>query len=247
MNQMLPATWSNIGFGLYGKYFKKHWAFAYEACLSNGFDGSIIDNEMGKTWLPASKENKERFTESSNGKPLATMKIGMKYRNFEFGLSYMGGIYNQTEEDGIFLMDQLRLNIWDVDFNFRIPEIQIIGEFAFVGLDVPTSYTQQYAGTQSGGFMDIIVPVYQRPLFTFPQLVVNLALRVEYLDWNMERFRETNSLIGDQTAAIVPGISVRPIPLTVLRLNYRFMSHQDLFRNPASYTRGIQVGIASYF
>ncbi|HNE28290.1 MAG TPA: hypothetical protein PLW66_03940, partial [Saprospiraceae bacterium] len=38
--QMLPATWSNVGFGLYGKFYTGDWTFGYEAYLSNGFDES---------------------------------------------------------------------------------------------------------------------------------------------------------------------------------------------------------------
>ena len=59
--QMLPATWSNIGFGLFGKKYTKNWVYAYEAYLTNGFDDKIIDNAESKTFLPASKENKNRF------------------------------------------------------------------------------------------------------------------------------------------------------------------------------------------
>jgi hypothetical protein len=40
--QMLPATWSNVGFGVYGKQFRKDWAIAYETYLTNGFDDRII-------------------------------------------------------------------------------------------------------------------------------------------------------------------------------------------------------------
>ena len=61
---MLPATWSNAGFGLYGKTYKGNWVFGYEAYLTNGFDNSIIDNEENRTFLPATKDNKERFEEA---------------------------------------------------------------------------------------------------------------------------------------------------------------------------------------
>jgi len=35
---MLPATWSNVGFGLFGKWYSDNWTFGYEAYLTNGFD-----------------------------------------------------------------------------------------------------------------------------------------------------------------------------------------------------------------
>lgn len=53
--QLLPATWSNAGFGLYGKKYNNDWMFGYEIYLTGNFDNSIIDNEENKTFLPAAK------------------------------------------------------------------------------------------------------------------------------------------------------------------------------------------------
>mgnify|MGYP002625693872 FL=1 len=90
MTELLPATWSNVGFGIYGKRYLNDWAFGYELYLSNGFDNSIISNSHNKTFLPASKENAERFEESSNGAPLITGKIAIRNQKIgEIGLSYM--------------------------------------------------------------------------------------------------------------------------------------------------------------
>src|SRR5688572_24099467 len=94
--QMLPATWSNVGFGLFGKKYTKNWVYGYEAYLTNGFDGSIISNTENKTFLPAAKANADRFEESSNGSPLLTTKIAVRNNKIgELGLSYMGGVYNK--------------------------------------------------------------------------------------------------------------------------------------------------------
>ena len=66
--QMLPATWSNAGFGIFGKKYTNDWVYAYEVYLSNGFDERIINNTENKTFLPATKENPDRFEESGGGK-----------------------------------------------------------------------------------------------------------------------------------------------------------------------------------
>ena len=39
---IIPSTWSTAGFGLYGKYAQRNWVYAYEAYVTNGFDGRII-------------------------------------------------------------------------------------------------------------------------------------------------------------------------------------------------------------
>ena len=61
---IIPSTFSNVGLGFWGKYYKNQWAFAYEAYLTNGFDEQIINNSQNRTWIPASKLNKNRFKES---------------------------------------------------------------------------------------------------------------------------------------------------------------------------------------
>tara|TARA_Y100001980_G_C14556926_1_gene354558 strand:+ start:195573 stop:195884 length:312 start_codon:yes stop_codon:yes gene_type:complete len=64
---------------LFGKYYVNDWAFGYEAYLTNGFNDAIINNGENRTFLPASKANKERFEESSNGEPLLTGKIAFRH------------------------------------------------------------------------------------------------------------------------------------------------------------------------
>jgi hypothetical protein len=250
MTQMLPATWSNVGAGMYGRKYVRQWAFGYEVYLTNGFNDAIVNNNLNRTFLPAAKLNRNRFEESSNGKLLLTAKTAVRYAKLgEIGISYMGGVYNKFQDDGLRLDDQRRVDVWAVDFNTTLPVLKtyIVGEFAFVKVDVAPQIGQQFGEHQRGGFVDIVQPVLRRNMFGFQQAVLNLALRLESLDWNKGRFVETNSTIGDEFSAIVPAISFRPTPQTVLRVNYRFEKQRDIFNNPAAKSGGIQVGIASYF
>ncbi|MFH6983323.1 hypothetical protein [Marinoscillum luteum] len=247
---MLPATWSNVGFGLYGKYYLKEWAFGYEAYLTNGFNDAIINNGENRTFLPASKENKERFEESSNGEPLLTGKIAVRHNKVgEVGLSYMGGIYNTYEKDGLILDDKRRLNVYAIDFNTTIPVTKtfIIGEWAWINIDVPGTFSQQFGDQQKGGFVDFVQPILTGDLFGFNNASFNVAMRLEYVDWNDGTFRETGGNIGDEIWAIVPAISFRPTAQTVIRLNYRFMEQTDILGNPPAKISGIQFGVSSYF
>ncbi|HEX2900756.1 MAG TPA: hypothetical protein VHS96_13625, partial [Bacteroidia bacterium] len=50
--QMLPATWSNAGFGIYGKYYRRNWMVGYELYASGGLDPTIIENTQNRTFLP---------------------------------------------------------------------------------------------------------------------------------------------------------------------------------------------------
>jgi hypothetical protein len=248
--KMLPATWSNAGFGLYGKYYQHNWLFGYELYLTSGFDNAIIENEFNRTYLPASKANTERFEESNNGEPLITGKVAIKNIKIgELGLSYMGGVYNKYQEDGLRLDNKRRVDVLAVDMNTTIKRTgtTFIGEYAWIFVNVPQTYSQQFGNKQHGGFLDIVQPVLRNNLLGWPKAVLNLACRLEYVDYNVGRFKETGGNIGDEIWSIMPAVSFRPTPQTVFRLNYRIQKQRDILANPATHTRGFSFGISTYF
>ena len=248
--QMLPATFSNVGFGLYGKKYSKDWVFGYETYLTNGFDDRIISNTENKTFLPATKENPDRFEESFNGSPLLTGKVALRNNKIgELGLSYMGGVYNKYEDDGLVFDIKRRVKVFAIDFNTTVSKTKtfINGEWAWVKVDVPDTYTEQFGEKQQGGFIDIVQPVFKKSIFGFEQSVINAAVRLEYVDWNKGNFISTGGNIADQIFSIVPAISWRPTAQTVLRFNYRYNWQKDILGNPASKLAGFQFGVSTYF
>ena len=248
--QMLPATWSTAGFGLFGKYYVDDWMLGYEVYLTGGFDNTIIDNEMNRTFLPASKANTDRFEESATGTPLATGKFAVRHKNMgEIGVSYMGGIYNTFEDDGEEVDDARRLKVFALDYNTTLPGLKtfITAEWAWVNVEIPSTYTQQYGNKQHGGFLDIVQPILSGNLLGWENATLNLACRFEYVDYNVGTFVETGTRIGDEVWSIIPAVSFRPSPQTVFRLNYIIQEDVDILNNPAEKTGGFSFGISSYF
>ncbi|MGJ1414538.1 hypothetical protein [Sphingobacterium multivorum] len=248
--QLLPSTWSNAGFGLYGKHYDDDWMFGYEAYVSGGFDQSIINNEQGKTYLAATKSNTDRFELSLTGQPLFSGKLAARNNRIgEIGISYMGGIYNRYVDNGNVIDEKRTLSVYAVDFNTKIPHIKtfITGEWAWIKLMVPESYTQQYGERQQGGFVDIVQPVLQRKILGWPKASLSLACRLEYVDWNVGKLRETGDNIGEDLWSVVGGLSFRPNSETVLRLNYRHQRSRDFFANPPVLLGGFSFGISTYF
>lgn len=248
--QLLPATWSNAGFGIYGKQYSKDWMFGYEIYLSGNFDNSIIDNGQNKTFLPAAKENKERFEEVNSGLPLLTSKVAVRNSKMgEIGLSYMGGVYNKFQDDGLQLDEKRRVDVVAIDFNTTIPRLNtfITGEWAWIKVNVPATYSQQFGNKQQGGFIDIVQPVIKKRIAGWEKAVLNLSCRLEYVDWNVGTFKDTGGNIGDQLWSIMPALSFRPTAQTVIRLNYRHLQQKDILQNPASKTGGFSFGVATYF
>lgn len=248
--KMLPATWSNAGFGLYGKHYSQNWMFGYEVYLSGNFDNSIIDNAENKTFLPAAKSNPERFEEINSGLPLFTTKVSVRNNKIgELGLSYMGGVYNKFQDDGLLLDNKRRVDVFAVDFNTTLPKLNtfITGEWAWIKVNVPPTFTQQYGNKQQGGFVDVVQPILKKRMLGWEKATLNLACRLEYVDWNVGKFRSTGGNIAEDLWSIVPAISFRPTAQAVFRLNYRYQQQKDILGNRPSKTGGLSLGISTYF
>ncbi|QIP17822.1 hypothetical protein G8759_14865 [Spirosoma aureum] len=247
--RIIPSTWSNVGFGLYGKKYSRDWVWAYEAYLTNGFDDQIIANDQNRTFLPATKANQDRFEESFNGVPLITLKTALKRRKLgEIGLSWMGGVYNKFQDDGLILDERRRVDVWAVDFNTTLPTRTFItGELVWAHINVPPSYTQQFGRKQQGGWIDIVHPIRRGRMLGWNTAALNVALRVERVDYNVDKFNETGENIFDELWSVVPAISFRPSPTTVIRANYRYQWDTDLLGNPPARTAGFQFGFSTYF
>lgn len=247
---IIPATLSNVGFGFLGKYFVDRWTLGYEAYLTNGFDDNITANEENRTSLAAGKSNPEKFEESNSGLPMFTGKLAVRNRKIgELGFSYMTGVYNKWKADGFVLDSKRSLNVLAVDYTVMAlkNKLNITGEAVKVFVNVPDTYSQTFGTEQLGAFVDIVGTVIQRPMLGWEKSKINLALRLEYADYNQGKFKETNGNIGDYIWAVVPGVAFRPVGTTVLRFNYRYQQQSDLLGNPPSKTGAIQFGISSYF
>ncbi len=247
---IIPSTWSNVGFGAYGKMARNNFIWAYEVYMTNGFDDKIIDNPENRTWLPASKENPERFEESFNGVPLVTAKTAVRHRLIgEIGISWMGGVYNKFMEEGIEIDKKRRVDLFAIDLNTTIPKANtyINGEFVWAMVDVPSNVTEQFGNKQRGGFLDIVQPVLRRNMFGWENSTLNVAFRTEYVDYNVGKLESTGQNKADHIWAIVPGISFRPSQQTVIRFNYRYHWETDLLGNPPARTAGFQFGFSTYF
>ena len=247
---IIPSTLSNVGMGMYGKYFSHNWIFGYELYLTNGFDDKVIDNNEGRTSLHAGKENTDKFEESNSGLPMVTGKFAVRNRKVgELGVSFMNGVYNKWQADGLTIADKRSATVLAVDYNTSLfkNRFNITGEYSQVIVDVPSTFTQQYGNKQWGAYTDFVVTVLQRKMCGWERAKLNVGVRAEYADYNVGTFKETGTNIGDDIWAIVPSIAFRPTATTVIRFNYRFEQAHDLLNNAPSKTGVIQFGFSSYF
>lgn len=244
---LIPSTYSDVGFGLHGTIPFQGFSFTYETYLVNGLQESIITNEENRTFLAAGK-GEERFGEDNNGSPAFTTRLALKKRKFgEIGISGYVGNYNIFKKDGLSIDEKRSLFIGAVDYNFSIKKLKCLGEVAFIKANIPSDVGQNFGNTQWGFHTDLIYPLWKGKLFRWQNIILNTALRFEYLDYNVGKFKETESNISDHLYSIMPGIGLRFSPNTLLRMNYRYQWDTDLFGNPPAKTAGFQFGFASYF
>jgi len=244
---LIPATYSDVGFGLHGSFPAVGLIFAYEAYLFNGLQDGIVANMENRTFLPAGK-SAERFGEDNNSSPSAAARIALKKRALgEVGLSSFAGYYNTFKKEGLVIDEKRKVFVFAIDYSFSIKKAKIIGEAALIKVDVPQSVRPLSGQTQWGVHTDVIYPFWNGGLFKWKNVQLNAALRLEIVDYNVGQFDETGGNIFDQLLAVVPGVSLRFSPNTLLRANYRYQWYRDLPGNPAVKTAGFQFGLASYF
>lgn len=247
---IIPSTLSNVGIGIHGKYFSHNWILGYEFYLTNGFNDKVIDNEEGRTSLHAGKENQDKFAESNSGLPLYTGKVAIRNRKIgELGLSYMTGVYNKWMKDGLQIDNKRSASVFAIDFSTSLfkNKLNIVGEYANVMVDVPSTFTNQYGQKQWGAYADFIYTILQRKMLGWEKAKLNIGVRGEMADYNVGEFTETKTKIGDDVWAIVPTIAFRPTATTVIRFNFRFIGEHDLLNNALNRTNTIQFGFSSYF
>ncbi len=247
---LLPATFSNPGFGVFGKWRFGKTVLGYEAYLSNGFDGSIIDNEEGKTFLPAVKENPGRMGGSGNGALFTSGKISLKNPVFgELGFSHLGGVYNRFEGDGLVLDEKRRMDAIALDYSksFEKTSTLLRAEFTRIFIDIAENYDESYGENQSGFYLDLEQVILNPELRAWPDAKVMVGLRFDYVDWNRDEFPFGQGEIGDELYAGSFALAFRPVSQTVLRLNYRRQLNVDLLNNPPTRGGAWFLGLSTYF
>lgn len=247
---LLAATLSSAGFGMYGKTHSGNWIFGYEAYLTNGLNSKIISNEKDRTFLPAAKDDSNRFIENTSGEAMITGKLAVKKRKIgELGISYMGGTYNKYEDDGEKIEDKAGFQAFAIDWNTTLSKTgtYIVGEAAWINVQIPKTYAQQYGNKQFGIFMDVVQPIYKTKILEWETATLNLAARLDYVSWNKGKLKKTNTQKGQKLVAFTPAISFRPTSKTVVRLNYRYEWETDLINNPPEKAATWYLGFSTYF
>lgn len=245
--RIIPATLSEVGFGVHGRLAPPRVGLTYDLYLVNGLGEGVIANAEGRTSLAGGKAA-ERFAEDNNGSPAFTGRIGVQRGDvFEFGVSWYRGVYNTPFIEGERVDATRSVSLTAIDVTTHIGRVEVRGEGAVVRVDVPEDLREIFGARQWGYHVDATLPVWRPRIRGFPDAVVNADVRVEQIDLNVGRFATTFATIGDTEAALSVGVSVRPVSGTVLKVNYRRSRTVDLLGNAPVPGGAFQVGFATYF
>jgi hypothetical protein len=244
---VIPSTLSEVGFGAYGRFATRAALLSYDLYVTNGLGDAIVANETGRTDIAAGKRE-GLFAEDNNGSPAVSGRLAARRPGLgEVGLSYYGGYYNRFRVEGEEVDERRWLGIAALDFGGPVGPAEVRGEVAYATIDVPGGLAELFGDRQWGAHVDVVVPVWRPSVLGYTDAVISALLRLERVDYNGGTFASTGQPIGDEVTAVVTGLSFRPSPGTVFRLNYRYHWARDFVGNDPARTAGLQVGFATYF
>ena len=244
---IIPATLSEVGFGVHGRLAPPGLGVTYDLYATNGLGDGVILNSTGRTSL-ADGKSKERFAEDNNGSLAYSGRLAAQRRGIgELGLSFYTGIYNRYRIESDVVDDARRLTVGALDADFAVGPVELRGELAIADIELPDGLAESLGSRQFGWHLDASMPIWTPRLLGFADARLNADLRLEYVDHNRGEFSSTGSTIGDDIAAVVFGASFHPAAGTVFKLNYRRQRSRDLFNNAAARLGAVHIGFATYF
>lgn len=243
---ILPATLSEVGFGVYGRRYGRRLGLSYDLYLTNGLADGVLSNDVGRTCVPCGKDA-GLLGADTNGSPAISGRVAALHRGLgEAGLSVYTTLFNRFALDGETVDLARRVTLLAVDAKTQFGRLAVRGEAALALVDVPDDLDDLYGSRQWGAHVDGVYQFAAPSFFGYPA-PLSAAIRLELVDFHTGTFRSTGERVYDEVMALVAGLSFRPVPESVVLVNYRRTGTRDLAGNPAARAGGLQFGFATYF
>ena len=232
--QLIPTTFSEPGMGFLGAFYPTtNSRVTYEAYLVNGLDDGILSD---RTFIPDGRFN----FEDNNNHPSFVGRLEVSpVPSAELAFSAHTGPYNEWEEEGIEIDQRRDVTILALDGEYRISSLTFLGEYARDDVDLPEGFVGLLAEKQQGIYLEGRVDFLRGAIKTMPKSFFAGAVRYDYVDYNMDRN-------GDDHTRLTLGLSFRPVPDTVFKLDYQYNWLHDSFNTEAR-EAAILFGVATYF
>ncbi|MEX2181621.1 MAG: hypothetical protein WD771_06225 [Gemmatimonadaceae bacterium] len=245
--EIIPATLSEIGFGVHGRLAPPGFGLTYDLYATNGLGDGVILSPSGRTRLGDGKRE-EQFAEDNNGSPAYSGRLAAQHATLgEVGVSFYTALYNSFRAEGEEVDEARRVTLVALDGVTQAGPVELRGEMAYAAVDVPDDLRELFGHRQFGWHLDASLPVWRPRLRGLANAALHADLRLEYVDYNIGTFSSTGGNIGDEARAVVLGASFRPVSGTVFKANYRRQWTRDLLNNEPANLGAIQLGFATYF
>ncbi len=236
--RVIPATLSEAGLGFYGSFYPSgNNRLTYEAYLVNGLTDGILLGGDGTT-IPEGRP--EAFEEDNNGSPAFVGRAAIAPAfGGELGLSIHSGRYNTYKAEGLDIDEPRTATILAADAEYEIGRLNLQGEVARASLEIPQSLVGLFAEKQWGIYGQAVYRLFDKVLPIFPQSALFVGGRYDYVDLDAD-------ITGANLHRVTLGVNFRPVPETVLKLDYLHNWSFDRINNETR-SAALQFGIATYF
>jgi len=232
---LLGATLSQPGLGLFGRFEGARGVLTYEAYGVNGYmDGLLLDSPDG-TRLPAGRTN----VEDQNASPALVGRVAFAPRGFELGLSGYHGAYNVYRLDGMTVDDRRDVSIGVLDVQARVAGVVLLGEGSLVDVEIPSALVGINASRQSGFYLDVSRRFARGLIGGLAASSLTAAVRLEAVDFDRD-------IAGDSVQRLSAALNLRTSDETVIKLGYARGRSRDRFNNAAE-DATLSLGLATYF
>ncbi len=236
--RIIPSTLSEAGLGFYGSFYPAgENRVTYETYLVNGLTDGIVLGGDG-TSVPGGRP--EAFEEDNNGSPAFAGRLAFSPEfGGEVGASAHTGRYNTYKAEGVNVDKPRTATLLALDAEYEIGRLALQGELARASIEIPPSLVGLFAEKQWGFYGQALYNLLDGVLPMFPQSVLAIGTRYDYIDLDAD-------IVGDHLRRFTFGINLRPVPETVLKLNYHHSWSFDRINNETR-SAALQFGIATYF
>lgn len=236
--RIIPSTLSEAGLGFYGSFYPAgENRVTYETYLVNGLTDGIILAGDG-TSLPDGRP--KAFEEDNNGSPAFVGRVAFSPRfGGELGASIHTGRYNSYKTEGVEVDEPRTVTLLALDAEYEIKRLVLQGELVKATIEVSPSLVGLFAEKQWGFYGQALYNLFDQVLPMFPQSVLAVGARYDHIDLDAD-------ITGAHLRRITFGVNLRPVPETVLKLNYLHNWEFDRINNETR-SAALQFGIATYF
>lgn len=236
--ELVGVALSEPGLGLFGRVpvGGAEGQLTYELYAVNGFHEGVVYDSPEGTRIPEGRGN----FEDSNRSPALVGRLAVSPRpGWEVGLSGHRGAWNRFEEDDLALDDRRDLTILALDFEAEPAGFRLRGEAAAAEIDLPPGMDGFLQSSQRGFYAELLRDFGRGWVPAMPTSHFTAGVRVDAVDFDADAR-------GDSMKQLTVGLNFRPVPDTVLKLDYLRGRSFDAFNNPAEHA-GVHFSVATYF